>query len=116
MATVTKKELIDHIAAATGQKRVVSKSIVHTFLNTIGAELDNGNRLEFRDSGVIAGNQTPDVLFGVALIRHKYINGKRFDNLIKKCLVWPALTSRIVCAAPIFISVGVAHYNKNPLI
>ena len=52
MATVTKKELIDHIADATKQKRVVVKNTVQTFLNSIIVELGKGNRLEFRDFGV----------------------------------------------------------------
>ncbi len=57
MATVTKKELIDQIAEATGQKRVVVKSIVQTFLNSIIVELGQGNRLEFRDFGVFEVKQ-----------------------------------------------------------
>ncbi len=57
MATVTKKELIDQIADATGQKRVVVKSIVQTFLNNIVVELGKGNRLEFRDFGVFEVKQ-----------------------------------------------------------
>jgi len=52
MATVTKKELIDRIAEATGEKRVVVKKIVQTFLNSIIVELGKNNRLEFRDFGV----------------------------------------------------------------
>ena len=57
MATVTKKELIDQIAEATGQKRVVVKSVVQTFLNSIIVELGKGNRLEFRDFGVFEVKQ-----------------------------------------------------------
>lgn len=57
MATITKKELIDQIADATGQKRVVVKSIVQTFLNNIVVELGKGNRLEFRDFGVFEVKQ-----------------------------------------------------------
>ena len=57
MATVTKKELIDQIAEATGQKRVVVKNIVQTFLNSIIVELGKGNRLEFRDFGVFEVKQ-----------------------------------------------------------
>lgn len=52
MATVTKKELIDQIADATNQKRVVVKTIIQTFLDSITAELGKGNRLEFREFGV----------------------------------------------------------------
>lgn len=52
MATVTKKELIDNIADATGEKRVVVKKVVQSFLDSIVVELGKGNRLEFRDFGV----------------------------------------------------------------
>ena len=52
MATVTKKELIDRIADATGEKRVAVKKIVGSFLDSIVLELGKGNRLEFRDFGV----------------------------------------------------------------
>ena len=57
MATVTKKELIDQIAEATGQKRIVVKNVVQTFLNSIIVELGKGNRLEFRDFGVFEVKQ-----------------------------------------------------------
>lgn len=52
MATITKKELIDRIADATANKRVVVKRIVQRFLDEIIDELGKGNRLEFRDFGV----------------------------------------------------------------
>ena len=52
MSTVTKKELIDRIADRTGNKRVVVKRIVQSFLDEIINELGEGNRLEFRDFGV----------------------------------------------------------------
>ena len=52
MATITKKELIDQIAEATGEKRVVVKNIVQAFLDNIIVELGKGNRLEFREFGV----------------------------------------------------------------
>ena len=57
MATITKKELIDQIAEATGQKRVVVKKIVQSFLDSIIVELGKGNRLEFRDFGVFEVKQ-----------------------------------------------------------
>ena len=57
MATVTKKELVDQIADATGQKRVVVKEVVQTFLDSIIVELGKGNRLEFRDFGVFEVKQ-----------------------------------------------------------
>lgn len=57
MSTVTKKELIDQIADATGEKRVVAKKIVQAFLDSIIVELGKGNRLEFRDFGVFEVKQ-----------------------------------------------------------
>ncbi len=52
MATTTKKDLIDRIAAETDQKRVVVKKTVQCFLTKVIDELRRGNRLEFRDFGV----------------------------------------------------------------
>jgi integration host factor subunit beta len=52
MSTITKKELIDRIADATGQRRVQVKRVVQQFLDEIIGELGRGNRLEFRDFGV----------------------------------------------------------------
>lgn len=57
MATVTKKELIDQIADATDEKRVVVKKVVQSFLDSIIVELGKGNRLEFRDFGVFEVKQ-----------------------------------------------------------
>ena len=57
MDTITKKDLIDRIAASTNTKRVVVKKIVQTFLDEIIAELCRGNRLEFRDFGVFESRQ-----------------------------------------------------------
>lgn len=57
MATVTKKELIDQIADATGQKRVAVKKTIQSFLDNIIIELGKGNRLEFRDFGVFEVKQ-----------------------------------------------------------
>src|SRR6266478_2160700 len=53
MVTVTKKELIDRIADRTGQRRIQVKRIVQQFLDEIVTELGRGNRLEFRDFGVL---------------------------------------------------------------
>jgi integration host factor subunit beta len=52
MRTITKKELIDRIADRTGNKRVVVKRVLQSFLDDVIAELGAGNRLEFRDFGV----------------------------------------------------------------
>jgi len=52
MATITKKELIDQIAEDLRCNRALAKQIIQAFLDSIIAELCNGNRLEFRDFGV----------------------------------------------------------------
>jgi integration host factor subunit beta len=52
MATVTKKELISRIAERTQAKRVLVKRIIQAFLDEIISELNQNNRLEFRDFGV----------------------------------------------------------------
>ena len=57
MATITKKELIDHIAVTTKQKRVAVKHIIQSFLDNIIVELGKGNRMEFRDFGVFEVRQ-----------------------------------------------------------
>ena len=50
--TTTKKELVARIAGLTGNKQVMVKKIIQTFLDQIIDELAKGNRLEFRDFGV----------------------------------------------------------------
>lgn len=57
MSTVTKKELLDQIADATGYKRVHVKRIVQGFLDAIIVELGKGNRMEFREFGVFEVQQ-----------------------------------------------------------
>jgi integration host factor subunit beta len=52
MATITKKELVERIAQQTGLQRNDVKTVVQAFLDGVVAELDRGNRLEFRDFGV----------------------------------------------------------------
>jgi integration host factor subunit beta len=52
MATITKKELIEQVADATKQKRIIVKQVVQSFLDGIVVQLGRGNRLEFRDFGV----------------------------------------------------------------
>jgi len=52
MGTITKKDLIDRVSAATGQKRQDVKHIVQKFLDQVIEELGQGHRLEFRDFGV----------------------------------------------------------------
>lgn len=53
MATVTKKDLIDRISEVSGCTRIDVKNIVQCFLDQVIEELARGNRLEFRDFGVL---------------------------------------------------------------
>ncbi len=57
MRTVTKKELVNRIADATGVTKVVAKEIIQSFLNAIIDELSEGNRLEFREFGVFESRE-----------------------------------------------------------
>ncbi len=52
MATVTKKDLVDRVAAATGLKRSQVREVVQCLFDQIVFELGRGNRLEFRDFGI----------------------------------------------------------------
>ena len=53
MATITKKDLVDKIAARmTNCPRADVKLVIQSFLDGIIDELGKGNRLEFRDFGV----------------------------------------------------------------
>jgi integration host factor subunit beta len=52
MTTITKKDLVNRIAARTKQTKIVTKDIIQTFLDEIVRELGMGNRLEFREFGV----------------------------------------------------------------
>lgn len=52
MPTTTKKDLIDMVADATGQKRTTVKRTVQSFLDHVIQQLSEGNRIEFRDFGV----------------------------------------------------------------
>jgi integration host factor subunit beta len=52
MKTITKKDLVDRIAARTSERRLIVKQIVQQFLDEIVEQLGEGNRLEFRDFGV----------------------------------------------------------------
>jgi integration host factor subunit beta len=53
MSTITKKDLIDRIAESTQAKRALVKATVQSFFDEIISELAKGNRLEFRDFGVL---------------------------------------------------------------
>ena len=52
MATITKQQLCEKIAGTCHFRSVLTKKVVQCFLDEIIAELEKGNRLEFRDFGV----------------------------------------------------------------
>lgn len=51
--TITKRELAERIAEEHNLGQVQTLAIVQSFLDQIVAELAKGNRLEFRDFGVL---------------------------------------------------------------
>jgi integration host factor subunit beta len=52
MATVTKKQLIESLAAKRGMKRAVVKVLFKDFLDEVVERLASGDRIEFREFGV----------------------------------------------------------------
>ncbi len=52
MQSVTKRDLVDQIAAKTDHKRATVREITQEVLNAITAELVQGHRIEMRDFGV----------------------------------------------------------------
>ena len=58
MATTSKKDLINRIAKRTGTKQVLAKTVIYQFFDEIIAELAKGNRIEFRDFGVLETRTT----------------------------------------------------------
>jgi integration host factor subunit beta len=117
MATITKKELIDRIADKTGNKRVVVKRIVQSFLDEIIDELGQGNRLEFRDFGVFESRlraervaQNPKTLERVHVPTKRTVKFK-VGRLMKQKLLTPASEDR---AVPVPSAAGQTMSNPNP--
>lgn len=52
MATITKKDFIKRIASANMISQKLVQNIIQQFLDTITEELEQENRLEFRNFGV----------------------------------------------------------------
>ena len=103
--TITKKELIDRIASATGQKRMVVKETVQTFLEQVIIELGRGNRLEFRDFGVFEIKQraprtaqNPKTLERVEVPAKRTVKFK-VGRLMKHCLDNPDAALAEIAAA-----------------
>ena len=59
MQTVTKRELVQRIAEKTGAQQILAKEVIQAFLDEIIVELARGNRLEFRDFGVLSRRRRP---------------------------------------------------------
>ena len=96
MSTITKKELIDRIAEKTQAKRIVVKRIVQTFLDEVVEELEQNNRLEFRDFGVFETRtraarvaQNPKTLERVQVPAKRTVKFK-MGRLMKQKLAEPA--------------------------
>src|SRR5258707_13550815 len=96
MSTVTKKDLIDRIAAATDCKRSDVKRVVQQFLDEVIAELGRGNRLEFRDFGVLeTKDRAPRVAQNPKTLQRVNVPAKRtvkfkVGRLLKERLDGPA--------------------------
>ena len=58
--TVTKRELCERIAKRTGYPQVMAKEVIQMFLDEIVAELAKGNRMEFRNFGVLDTRLQPE--------------------------------------------------------
>jgi nucleoid DNA-binding protein len=53
MATITKRELAESISQKLGSPQTSTKQIIQLFLDLCIEELAKGNRLEFRDFGIL---------------------------------------------------------------
>jgi nucleoid DNA-binding protein len=102
MATVTKKDLIDRIAASTQCTRADAKRIVQAFLDEMIDELGRGNRLEFRDFGVLEIKaraprvaQNPKTLQRVSVPARRTVRFKA-GRLLKERLEGPASPQIVV--------------------
>jgi nucleoid DNA-binding protein len=55
----TKKDLINRIAARTGDTHALAKTVVQAFLDEVTHELARGNRIELRSFGVFETRTIP---------------------------------------------------------
>ena len=90
--TITQKDLVNRIAEATGETKVVTKNVVQMFLDEIVRELASGNRLEFRDFGVFEVKsrrarraQNPRTLEKVAVPPKKVVKFK-VGRVMRECV------------------------------
>ena len=98
MKTVTKKELVHRIAEQTGTTKVVAKDVIQSFLNAIIDELADGNRLEFREFGVLESRnraarlaQNPRTLEKVPVPSKKIVKFK-VGRLMRHCVAFGEVT------------------------
>ena len=114
MHTVTKKELVDRIADEAKLKRVTVKKVIQNFLDEIIEELGRGNRLEFRDFGVLETKlraariaQNPKTLQRVEVPPKRTVKFK-MGRLMKQRLVSSVAPSPVETAAPALTGMPVA--------
>ncbi|MAE66872.1 MAG: transcriptional regulator [Phycisphaeraceae bacterium] len=101
MATVTKKELVDRIADATGETHTGVKQTVQAFLDTIVVELGRGNRIEFRD-------------FGVFEVRHRRRRIAQNPRTLEKVKVPPRRTVKFKPGQLMLRTVDSTRQPKTP--
>ena len=53
---MTKADIVDRIASATGMTKLETDAVVDGFLKTVGAARADGERIELRDFGVLDMN------------------------------------------------------------
>ena len=93
--TITKKDMVERIAAETNQPRSEVKKTIQAFLDEVIEELGRGHRLEFRDFGVFEIReqaprraQNPKTLEQVAIPARKTVKFKT-GRLMKSRIVGP---------------------------
>ena len=101
MATITKKELVERIAAKTREKRGDVKLVLQMFLDQILDELGQGNRIEFRDFGVFEVKvraprtaQNPKTLQRVQVPARRTVKFKAGREMRKRLDAAPAIDVR----------------------
>jgi integration host factor subunit beta len=93
--TITKKDMVERIAAGTNQPRSEVKKTIQAFLDEVIEELGRGHRLEFRDFGVFEIReqaprraQNPKTLEQVTIPARKTVKFKT-GRLMKSRIVGP---------------------------
>ena len=93
--TITKKDMVERIAAGTNQPRSEVKKTIQAFLDEVIEELGRGHRLEFRDFGVFEIReqaprraQNPKTLEQVTIPARKTVKFKT-GRLMKSRIIGP---------------------------